>query len=110
MQLCAILTREELVAVALDLTPLRVELGRRPRRAATFGRPTTVDLVADAGLRIRGDARFTWDVGGLSIPVSVRRWQVLLTPRVVARGDEHVLAFEPSIEALDIVNVPSFVE
>lgn len=110
MLLRAVLTKEELVAVALDLTPLRVELGRRPRRTATFGRPNLVELVRGAGLRLRGDARFTWDVRGLTIPVVVRRWQVLLAPRVVARGDDHVLAFEPSIEALDIVNVPSFVE
>lgn len=110
MQLRAVLTKEELVAVAHDLTPLRVELGRRPRRTAMFGRPNLVELVRGAGLRLRGDARFTWNVGGLSIPVTVRRWQILLAPHVVTRGDADVLAFEPSIEALDIVNVPSFVE
>src|SRR5690349_17810663 len=110
MLLSATLTKEELVAVVDALTPLRVELGRRPRRAVSFGRPNVVELVAGAGVRLRGDARFTWDVGGLSIPVTVRRWQLLLAPRIAARGDARVLAFEPSIEVLDIVNVPAFVE
>jgi hypothetical protein len=110
MQLCAIVTKADLVAVIEDLTPLRVEISRRPRRAVSLGRPRHVELVPGAGLRVRGEARFTWDAYALSIPVTLRAWQVLLAPAVVSREGRSVLAFEPSIEVIDIENVPGLVE
>lgn len=111
MQLCAIVTKDDLVSVARQLTPLRVAV--RPRRVITLGRPTKIELVAGAGLRVRGDARFTWDVGGLTIPVTLRSWQVMLVPAFVpapGRAGGHVLAFDPILEDLDLKNVPMFLD
>lgn len=107
MQLCAIVTKDDLTSVIEQLTPLRVAV--RPRRVITLGRPTKVELVAGAGLRVRGDARFTWDVGGLTIPVTLRSWQVMLVPVFApapARPGGHILAFDPVLEELDLKNVP----
>ena len=108
MQLCATLTRDDLSSILEQITPLRVAV--RPRRVITLGRPTKLELVAGAGLRVRGDGRFTWDVGGLTIPVTVRAWQVLLVPSFLARDGGHVLAFEPKLEVLDFKNVPMFLD
>jgi hypothetical protein len=108
MQLCATLTKDDLSSIIEQITPLRVAL--RPCRVITLGRPTKIELVAGAGLRVRGDARFTWDVGGLTIPVSLRTWQVLLVPSFVARDGGHVLAFDPKLEVLDFKNVPMFLD
>jgi hypothetical protein len=110
MQLCAIVTKDDLASVIEQLTPLRVTT--HPRRVITLGRPTKVELVAGAGLRVRGDARFTWDVaGGITIPVTLRAWQIMLVPSFVARNDgRHVLAFEPVLEGLDFKNVPMFLD
>jgi len=109
MQLCAIVTKDDLTSVVEQLTPLRVAV--RPRRVITLGRPTKVDLVAGAGLRVRGDARFTWDVGGLTIPVTLRSWQIMLVPAFVAAPDGgHLLAFDPVLEELDLKNVPMFLD
>lgn len=108
MQLCATLTRDDLSSVIEQITPLRVAI--RPRRVITLGRPTKIELVAGAGLRVRGDARFTWDVGGITIPVTLRAWQVLLVPSFAARNGGHVLAFDPKLEALDFKNVPMFLD
>lgn len=109
MQLSATLTIDDLRSVIDEIKPLRVEI--RPRRVITLGRPTMVELVAGAGLRVRGDARFTWEVGALPIPVKLRAWQVLLVPSFVAtKGGGHVLAFEPVLEELDFKRVPLFVE
>jgi len=106
MRLCAILTLDDLVSAVDELTPLAVTLRRRGE--IRLGRPSTVELVAGAGLRIRGDARFTWDAGGLAIPVSLRSWQVLLVPSLAARGHGHVLAFDPVLQSLDFKSVPMF--
>ena len=108
MQLCATLTKDDVSSIIEEITPLRVAV--RPRRVITLGRPTKIELVAGAGLRVRGDARFTWDVGGLTIPVTLRAWQVLLVPSFVARDGGHVLAFEPTLEVLDFKNVPMFLD
>ncbi len=108
MLLCAILTKDDLVSVLEQLTPLSLTL--RGGRAISLGRPSTMELVRGAGLRLRGDARFTWDAGGLTIPVSLRAWQVLLVPSLAARGGGHVLAFDPELEALDFKSVPVFLD
>lgn len=109
MQLCAVLARDELAAVIEQITPFEVEISRQPRRVISLGPPSKVELVPGAGLRLRGSARVTWDVVGLSLPVTLRRWQILLAPSVVRRGEAHVLAFDPMLEVLDLENVPSFV-
>jgi hypothetical protein len=108
MLLSAVLTKADLVSAVEQITPLSVTL--RHRRVISLGRPSTIELVAGAGLRIRGDARFTWDAGGLAIPVSVRAWQVLLVPSFSVRGKRHVLAFDPVLEALDFKSVPAFLD
>jgi len=108
MQLCATLTKDDLSSIIEQITPLRVAL--RSRRVITLGRPTKVELVAGAGLRVRGNARFTWDVGGLTIPVTLRSWQVLLVPSFATRHGRHVLVFNPTLEALDFKNVPMFLD
>src|SRR6476469_1402703 len=110
MQLCAVLTKDDLAALVGEIAPLEVELSRKPRRAVSVGRPSLVELVPGAGLRVRGDARFAWDALGLTFPVTVRAWQVLLAPRVVVLDGAPALGFHPSLEALDLTRVPGFVE
>jgi hypothetical protein len=108
MLLCAILTKDDLASAVEQITPLSVTLRRH--RVIWLGRPSVVELVAGAGLRLRGEARFTWDVGGLAIPVSLRSWQVLLVPTFAVRGERHVLAFDPVLEQLDFKSVPMFLD
>jgi|GEM_PF-814706 len=110
MQLCAVLTRDDLVGLVEEITPLRVELGSRSRRVIFVGRPSRLELVAGAGLRIRGDARFTWDLAGMTIPVTLRAFQILLVPSIVVRRGHHVLAFDPVLEDLDFKRVPMFLD
>ena len=50
MQLCAILTNADVASIVEQITPLRVTL--RPRRVISLDRPTKVELVAGAGLRL----------------------------------------------------------
>jgi hypothetical protein len=109
MQLCAVLTRDDLAALVGEIAPLEVALGRRPRRNVSIGRPSLVELARGAGLRVRGDARLAWDALGLTFPVIVRTWQVLLVPRVVISDAAPALAFQPRLELLNLTDLPSFV-
>lgn len=108
MQLCAVVERSDVIALIEQATPLRIEISRRPRRMVSLGRPTRLDFVPGAGLRLRGDARFQWDIAGLTVPVTLRAYQVLLVPSIAVRGNSRVLAFDPVLEDLDFKAVPFF--
>jgi hypothetical protein len=109
MQLCAVFTKGDLADLVGEIAPFEVELGRRPRRAVSLGAPSLVELVPGAGLRVRGDARLAWDALGMTIPVVVRRWQVLLAPHVVRDEGVLALAFDPRLEALELGSGPGIV-
>ncbi len=106
MQLRAVLGRDDVASVLKEITPLRVELSRRPQRVISIGRPTELTFVPDAGIRVRFDARAVWDVVGLAFPVTARSIRVLLVPRV----ERARLALDLQIEELELESVPSFVE
>lgn len=106
VQLTATMTKDEIVRLVRELTPLRIDLGAR--RSVSFGTPDLVELVDGAGLRVRGNARMIWEIAGLPFPVSLRAWQLLLAPTVVVREEALVLVFDPVLEALAFKRVPGF--
>lgn len=110
MLLTAAVSKAELATLIEALTPLRISIDERRGRSITLGRPR-LELIPNDGIRLRGDARLTWDVAGVAIPITLQAWQVLLVPRVVTRPDAgRVLAFEPVIELLDLKRVPGFLD
>jgi hypothetical protein len=110
VKLCAIVTRDDLVEVISDFTPLRIAIGARGGRSISFGRPRTLDLVPSSGIRLSGDAKLVWDVAGLPIPVTLRAWQVLLVPTIFERDGMNIVALDPVLEELDFKSVPGFVD
>lgn len=107
MRIEAVVTKDELASIVSSLTPLKITIDERRGRAVTLGRPSTISLVPNQGIRIRGDARVQWDTLGVSIPVTLQAWQVLLIPRVISRGRSQVLSLDPVVEELDLKGVPS---
>lgn len=97
---------DEIVDIVSDMTPLRIDLGRK--RSVSFGRPEIVELVPNTGLRIRGDAKMVWELAGVPLPVTLRTWQLLLVPSVVRREGVIYVAFDPILEDLDFKSVPGF--
>ncbi|MCL2777455.1 MAG: hypothetical protein FWD73_05575 [Polyangiaceae bacterium] len=110
MRLSAVLTKDDLLGAIEQITPLDVEISRRPKRVISLGRPNRAELVAGAGLRACGFAHLRWEVAGLTIPVTVRSWQILLVPAVAMKDGAQVLAFDPILEALDFKHVPGFLD
>ena len=106
MHLTATITKAEIARLAGELTPLRIDLGRR--RSVSFGRPAVVELVEGRGLRVRGNAKLTWEIAGLPLPLALRTWQILLVPSLSVNDGAYVLAFDPVLEALDFKAVPGF--
>lgn len=109
MLLTAIVTKDELAALASALGPLRITLDEQRGRSVTLGR-LRLDLVSGRGLRLRGDARLRWDVAGMSVPVTLEGFQVLLTPRFERRAAGPVLLLEPVLEELGLKHVPGFLD
>jgi len=105
MLVTAAVSKAEIVTLVDALTPLRLAIDERRGRVITLGRPR-VELIPDRGIRLRGDARITWDVAGVTVPVTLQAWQLLLVPRV----DRGALVLEPLVEALDLKGVPAFLD
>ena len=108
MILDATVTKNEIQALIAALTPLRISIDERRGRSVTLGRPELA-LVPSQGLRLRGDALLTWDVAGVSIPITIQAWQVLLVPRVMTRETVRAIVFDPFLEELDLKHVPALV-
>lgn len=106
MKLSLSIGKDEIDQVVTDLTPLRIDLGRK--RSVSFGRPELVELVPETGLRVRGDAKMVWDFAGLPLPVTLRTWQLLLVPSIARRDSGLFLVFDPVLEDLDFKRVPGF--
>ena len=109
MLVTALVTKAELVALVESLTPLRFAFDGGPGRSLTIGRPQLV-LVPGKGLRLRGNARLEWEVAGITVPVTLRGWQLLLVPKVVTRGTSRLLALEPVVEDIGLKLVRGFLD
>lgn len=112
MNVRAVLTKADLVRFIDEMTPFDVEISRRPRRLISLGKPTEVELVAKAGLRVQGDARIVWEMASLPVSLTVRRWRLLLRPVFVPREGQSLpaLALDPVMEELDLKRTPGFLD
>jgi hypothetical protein len=110
MLISAIVNRDELALVLESLLPLRVVLDAERDRSVIFEH-ASVELVRGQGIRLRGDARVSWDVAGVAIPIRVEAWQLLLEPRVgaVVAGKTHLIALSPTLERFELRSCPSLV-
>jgi hypothetical protein len=102
-------TKDELVELVASITPMRITIDERRGRAVTLGRPR-VDFAPGRGVRLRGEARMTWDVAGFAVPITLQAWQLMLIPRLTVAGRARTLALEPVVEALDLKRVPGVVD
>jgi hypothetical protein len=110
MWLQAAFTREDLAMVLGQLTPLRIRLGEGTERYLYIGRPVSVELIKDRGLRIRTRAKIRWDLIGIHVPVTLRSLSVVLTPEIVRRERRDILVFHAELEDVDLSVLPAFVD
>jgi hypothetical protein len=69
-----------------------------------------VDLVPGEGLRIDVGGQLAWTVAGVAVQLTIHSAQLLLAPQVVDRGGDGRLVFRPSLEKMDLKNVPGVID
>lgn len=109
MRLEAHLTTRDLSHALAQLTPIKVALDPdSPRRQLSIQPPSAVSLEKGRGLRLTTDLQLQWDVIGVRVPVSLRRVEILLSPRVEQQAEQPVLTFGLRIETADVSAIPGF--
>lgn len=110
MQLDLVLTVEKVRELLRQFTPIRIHLTPtdEDRRWVELEQPSEVTLVPGRGVRAVCSGRLRYELGGMGVPLSIRRVQVLLEPVVTA--DQEQLEFHLSIEDADLQNVPDVID
>jgi len=104
----AILSKDDVTAVIIDLCPLTIHLGQDPsdEHYIRLSNPRDVSIVEDRGLRFTCNAEIRWPVLGIDVPIGVESITMTLSPTVAPDAGEHVLAFRPQIENIDLSWIP----
>lgn len=110
MEVDLVLTVEKVRELLRQFTPIRIHLTPtdEDRRWVELEQPSEVTLVPDRGVRAICAGRLRYELGGVGVPLSIRRVQVLLEPVVTA--DQEQLEFRLTIEDADLENVPGVID
>jgi hypothetical protein len=102
-------TVKELLDELLPARLLLDEAGEKGRWVE-LDRAQHVDFVAGEGLRVRTSGQLRWLAAGVPIGATLKSAQLMLRP--VIADDEHGgrLVFRPSLEELDLKNIPGFLD
>jgi hypothetical protein len=102
----------EVVALLAEVAPVRIHLteGDEDRRYVELETPTQVTFVAGKGVRIVTSGRLRHELGGVGLPLDIRRVQVLFAPEIVAGHHGQRLDFRLRVESADLENIPGLVE
>jgi hypothetical protein len=93
-----------------ELLPTTILLDEQGGRWIQIERARQVDFIADRGLRLQTSGQIQWLAAGLPINLTLNAVQLMLTPEVVADPAGGRLVFHPSLEDLDLKNVPGFLD
>lgn len=105
----AIVSLEDVQALAAELLPVRVHLGAADSDHYLFlSAATEVSLVEGRGLRVVCNAQVRWPVLGMDLPINVDRLTVMLEPSVPNEGGELFVGVQ--LEHADVAWVPSLLD
>lgn len=104
-----ILSPRDCADFVASITPMTLELGG-PDRVLVIGRPNSVELVPDKGLRLRTASHVVWNVAGLRVPIHARVASLLLAPAVESKNGRDALVVRVRVEKLDVNVLPYFVD
>ncbi len=112
MQLLARLDEPTLRSILDELLPVTLLLdddkgeGRWVRIEPT----RTVDFIAGEGLRLVTSGQIRWVTAGVPLEATLHSAEIMLRPRIAADVHGGKLVFGPSLESVDLKNVPSFLD
>lgn len=70
----------------------------------------SVDFAAGEGLRVAVAGQLSWKLAGVQVTLTIHAAQLLLQPAVLGEGTEARLVFRPSLEKMDLKNVPGLLD
>ncbi len=104
---------ERLIELLNQLTPVRIHMTPtdEDRRWLELDSPTSASLVAGKGLRVSTRGRLRYKVLGITVPVTIRTLELMLSPRIGDAGDaSRCLMFDVEILDADLSMVPAVVD
>lgn len=105
----AIVSLEDVQALAAELLPVRVQLGAADADHYLYlSAAREVALVEGRGLRVVCDAQIRWPVLGMDIPISVDSLTVILEPTIPDESDQLFIGVQ--LEHADVAWVPSLLD
>jgi hypothetical protein len=104
----AILSKDDLVKVTGELSPLRIQIGKAG--SIVLSDPRDLELVPGLGLRMTVTTEIDWPVLGIQIPVSVRSATLEVMPQIVESPGGDSLTFKLHLDAVDISLLPALVD
>lgn len=114
MHLRAQLSLDDLTRFVAEFSPVRFDFAAENARERylLLEPPTSVTLVADAGVRIVTSAWIRWSLSVFTVPIALPHVTVLLRPSIaksptLKRG---CLVFHLEIETMDVAKLPAFVD
>jgi hypothetical protein len=111
MRITAKLEEDTIKRLLDQLLPATVLLDEADKeRWIRIERASHVDLVPGTGLRVATSGELHWRAAGLPIGISFHSARLMIEPLVVEDDHGGRLVFRPSLEALDLKNVPSFLD
>jgi hypothetical protein len=95
-----------------ELLPARVLMDEQGDKARWIQIETArqVDFIAGQGLRLSSSGQIQWVAAGVPINLTLNSVQLILKPEVVEDPHGGRLLFRPSLEDLDLKNVPGFLD
>src|SRR5262245_26612048 len=113
MKLDIKLSRQALLNILNEFTPIRIHLTKRDEdlRWVELERPESIEVVPGRGLRVSTHGRLRYTVASVAVPFKIRHIVLLLEPKVLrTAGDPLTLAFELRIEQADLELVPGLID
>jgi hypothetical protein len=107
MQLRAVVTLADLVALLEQATPLRISMKDDARRWIELERPSEVSLVPGRGARVVVSGRLQLDVADVPLLAKIKSLELMLIPTLAQPAQ---LVFKIVVEQLDVAYVPGLIE
>jgi hypothetical protein len=107
MRIVAVVSKEDLLNMLADFTPVRIRLSSgSAERLLVIGKPAELALIPGQGVRILCPAKVRWSLSVLEVPVQVNSVQLLARPMIVHTRTGDALAFKLTVEEADLRGVP----
>jgi hypothetical protein len=111
MRITAQLDETTVKALLDELLPVTVRLDDDDAdRWIRIDPARSVEFAAGEGLRVAVAGQLSWKLAGVQVMLTIHAAQLLLRPAVIGEGPDGRLLFRPSLEKMDLKNVPGLLD